>query len=226
MDPEDGIITDPATLHKYDYAGGDPVNAMDPTGRDAILGYGLITSIMLGPPTTIKEYDIYTGKTKELSGAATIVALEQLACSVNTVFSGASVALSREVPQMDFVECTAWRKKTDDCLSAPPEPSNSPKCNAYGGETYLGDSLSCFCKCAGDSAWSEQVRGCLACEHQKGTEITVAHEECYRAAGVTKTPWGVIGKCWKQCLKGGIKVPIPPVLPPFPLPPVPIHMPL
>jgi RHS repeat-associated protein len=32
-DPEDGIDTDPATLHKYDYAGGDPVNAIDPTGR-------------------------------------------------------------------------------------------------------------------------------------------------------------------------------------------------
>jgi len=34
-DPEDGIATDPATLHKYDYAGGDPVNLADPTGRTA-----------------------------------------------------------------------------------------------------------------------------------------------------------------------------------------------
>jgi len=32
-DPEDGIVTDPATLHKYVYAGGDPVNAIDPSGR-------------------------------------------------------------------------------------------------------------------------------------------------------------------------------------------------
>ena len=32
-DPEDGIPTDPRSLHKYLYAGGDPVNAMDPTGR-------------------------------------------------------------------------------------------------------------------------------------------------------------------------------------------------
>ena len=30
------MITDPATLHKYMYAGGDPVNAKDPTGREAI----------------------------------------------------------------------------------------------------------------------------------------------------------------------------------------------
>jgi RHS repeat-associated protein len=35
-DPEDGIDTDPKTLHKYNYAGGDPVNAIDPTGRATI----------------------------------------------------------------------------------------------------------------------------------------------------------------------------------------------
>ncbi len=32
-DPEDGDYSDPATLHKYVYAGGDPVNLADPTGR-------------------------------------------------------------------------------------------------------------------------------------------------------------------------------------------------
>jgi len=33
-DPEDGKHADPKTLHKYLYAGGDPVNGFDPTGRD------------------------------------------------------------------------------------------------------------------------------------------------------------------------------------------------
>jgi RHS repeat-associated protein len=33
-DPEDGKAADPKTLHKYLYAGGDPINAVDPTGRD------------------------------------------------------------------------------------------------------------------------------------------------------------------------------------------------
>jgi RHS repeat-associated protein len=32
-DPEDGISTDPQSLHKYLYAGGDPVNRLDPSGR-------------------------------------------------------------------------------------------------------------------------------------------------------------------------------------------------
>ena len=33
-DPEAGKPTDPKTLHKYLYAGGDPVNRIDPSGRD------------------------------------------------------------------------------------------------------------------------------------------------------------------------------------------------
>jgi RHS repeat-associated protein len=32
-DPEDGKQIDPASLHKYLYADGDPVNGIDPTGR-------------------------------------------------------------------------------------------------------------------------------------------------------------------------------------------------
>ena len=35
-DPEDGKAKIPATLHKYLYANGDPVNAKDPTGREAL----------------------------------------------------------------------------------------------------------------------------------------------------------------------------------------------
>jgi len=35
-DPEAGKPADPKTLHKYLYAGGDPVNGRDPSGRDEI----------------------------------------------------------------------------------------------------------------------------------------------------------------------------------------------
>jgi RHS repeat-associated protein len=49
-DPEDGVPTEPATLHKYDYAGSDPVNAMDPTGRSSMVEYLLPIGIIdLGP---------------------------------------------------------------------------------------------------------------------------------------------------------------------------------
>jgi RHS repeat-associated protein len=35
-DPEDGNAKDPQSLHKYLYAGGDPVNWADPIGRDFV----------------------------------------------------------------------------------------------------------------------------------------------------------------------------------------------
>lgn len=35
-DPKDGESAEPATLHRYLYASGNPVNALDPSGRGAI----------------------------------------------------------------------------------------------------------------------------------------------------------------------------------------------
>ena len=42
-DPEDGVPADPQSLHKYLYAGGDPVNGIDPTGRADFLEYQMLT---------------------------------------------------------------------------------------------------------------------------------------------------------------------------------------
>lgn len=44
-DPEDGVNTDPATLHKYVYANGDPMNHVDPSGRSVLIGTLAIDSI-------------------------------------------------------------------------------------------------------------------------------------------------------------------------------------
>ena len=90
-----------------------------------------------------------------------------------------------------------------DCTKAPPLPSDSPKCDSYGNETYGFVSLKCFCKCAGDSAWSQQVRGCLACEHDNGTDARTAHFRCYGAAGWASAPWGTVSKCYVKCFVGG-----------------------
>jgi hypothetical protein len=38
-DPEDGNQFDPATLHKYLYANGDPINVVDPRGRESLIAY-------------------------------------------------------------------------------------------------------------------------------------------------------------------------------------------
>lgn len=41
-DPEDRKANDPASLHKYLYANGDPMDLIDPTGRDPMLEVGAI----------------------------------------------------------------------------------------------------------------------------------------------------------------------------------------
>ncbi len=38
-DPKPGSLVDPKTLHNYLYADGDPVNAIDPSGRGALSEY-------------------------------------------------------------------------------------------------------------------------------------------------------------------------------------------
>jgi RHS repeat-associated protein len=91
-------------------------------------------------------------------------------------------------------------KACENCTNAAPLSASSPRCDIYGGESYVGTSLKCFCKCAGDSAWSERVRGCLACEHDMGTNPFIAHQRCYRAGGLINAPWGVISKCYQECL--------------------------
>ena len=90
----------------------------------------------------------------------------------------------------------------DSCKNAAPMFSDSPACNDYGNETYDGVGLKCFCKCAGDSPWSLQVRGCLACEHKKGTNMTVAHARCYAWAGLYQTPGKTIRECLNKCCVG------------------------
>jgi RHS repeat-associated protein len=45
-DPEDGYIDEPATLHKYLYAGGDPVNLIDPRGQGALWDFLIINAVI------------------------------------------------------------------------------------------------------------------------------------------------------------------------------------
>jgi RHS repeat-associated protein len=202
QDPENGIATDPETLHKYLFVGGDPVNKIDPSGREALAEYGLTLNL------------VSTKSNKELTA---------IADRINCIFNTTAETLLLSIPPPGYTletllpnlkTCSA---KATYCKDAPPLPSNSPKCDEYGNQGYLGDSLKCFCKCAGDSDWSQKVRACLACEHENGTEITVAHFKCYQAAGWTSAPWGTIWECWRQCFNGsGVPQPILPPRIPFP----------
>src|SRR6266567_3467715 len=89
-----------------------------------------------------------------------------------------------------------------DCTKADPLPSNSPKCDEYGTETYAGASEKCFCKCAGDSAWAQKARGCLVCAFENGLAKTARHKLCYDAAGWSNAPWLTLINCERKCVFG------------------------
>jgi RHS repeat-associated protein len=127
-DPEDGIETDPATLHKYDYAGGDPVNAIDPTGR-ATIPFPL-------PAPQPKS----AGAGLEYALLITVIAIEVIpaekavACSLKTAFTeiGKSLgtAVFGELAIPDSANCTA------SC--APCKPPSGTQCYEpeWGGRPH------------------------------------------------------------------------------------------
>ena len=91
-----------------------------------------------------------------------------------------------------------------ECLDAPGLPADSSECDEYGDRRYLGTSLKCFCKCAGDSDWSKKVRGCLRCMDKNGVDPWDAHMRCYDAASAAgyERPNITLGCCYILCLKG------------------------
>ena len=86
----------------------------------------------------------------------------------------------------------------------PPAPADSPVCNKYPcSYTYVGANARCFCKCAGNSPWSQYVRACLANLYKFGASATLAHLSCYFWAtekfGVAAMPAATLAKCFGRC---------------------------
>jgi RHS repeat-associated protein len=64
-DPEDGYAKDPASLHKYLYANGDPVNGWDSLGREDLATYArkvtVSAAVVTGVATTLLQcFKFYT----------------------------------------------------------------------------------------------------------------------------------------------------------------------
>jgi len=139
-DLEDGIVADPKTLHKYDYAGGDPVNAIDPTGRSALVEYLMpIDIIDLGHNVTHRKWDKYTHQYVVTSGPANIVALKELACAVNALYVQGAYTAQGIFSEADFVGCTAFPVEYAELCTRPfyPVPVRGP--------------LHCFIRYNGDN---------------------------------------------------------------------------
>jgi hypothetical protein len=55
-DPDDGDLTDPATLHRYLYASGDPVNRLDPAGRADFAESTLLRKFVIASSASLIAY--------------------------------------------------------------------------------------------------------------------------------------------------------------------------
>ena len=73
-DPEDGDALDPRTLHKYLYAGGDPMNRIDPSGRANLLQF-VFTTAEISTPTEASLVALVGGTATQV--AAWAAAIEQ-----------------------------------------------------------------------------------------------------------------------------------------------------
>ena len=103
-DPEAGQAIDPQSLHKYLYAGGDPINMMDPTGRADLVELALnVGSAAMR----------FAGASLELFGSAAAEAAEadQMAAALEAMDAAADladavgdfIAATRAVVGMKFV---------------------------------------------------------------------------------------------------------------------------
>jgi hypothetical protein len=99
----------------------------------------------------------------------------------------------------------AWATCAQDAIPPfDPLPDSSPECDKYGcKDSYAGANARCFCKCAGNSPWSQYVRGCLRQLYNQGVDPDLAHRTCYNMGDVLsrgEMPTGTLAYCYIKCL--------------------------
>ena len=87
-------------------------------------------------------------------------------------------------PSWMFQLLAFWTDATPNAFHASPLRANSGICSIYGNQPYLGTGLQCVCRTAGDSAWSQDTRGCLAADQKAGVTEFIGHGTCYTASTI------------------------------------------
>jgi RHS repeat-associated protein len=196
-DPEDGDVTNPATLHRYMYANGDPVNAFDPSGRVTATWPGAPPQATVRPPDAV-EYGLIVS----LVALGTIAADRQVACAINIELTVEALKVEGDtniVP--DLPTCSAKGKPRSCRQCDPPVGAGD-----FGYRLDIGQLSDHFDKAsqtlipAGQTHWHLFVcnqtppsEGCI-CSWRKLRDI----------AGVGVTPPGFDIKT-NSCTGGGIQ---------------------
>jgi RHS repeat-associated protein len=196
----------PQSFNRYAYVMNNPLSNIDPMGLDQCLwDDGSQDSPAEDGGDTEDQCNQQGGYW--LTGTNTTVTVNAnppsdppdtcIACSVNIQIT--SLPIQQFQPPSTPIRDPHFGPDITSCTKAPPLPSNSSACYAYGNDTYLNVNLQCFCQCAGNSAWSQQVRGCLACANQNGVNPAVSHAMCYSSAGFVNAPYGTLTQCTLTC---------------------------
>jgi hypothetical protein len=128
QDPDSGNAYYPKTLHKYLYAGGDPVNASDPTGRDIF--EDLEIRAHLFSQITVPGYIQEIGAVKLIGSAGGLAALASAAISAYLEATDAEELPGQNIS--DFPVMTAPHPSPDQ-LRPPSPPCNEQPHPAVGG---------------------------------------------------------------------------------------------
>lgn len=149
-DPEDGDLTNPVTLHKYLYAGGDPINKKDPTGRDFV---------------DVAVIDVNAAIRAGVQ--ATLVAAGAV-CVLNTaadLLQGLSADMTAPIESITFGFCSAKVRRGCSCTA-------KCTCHAIGmpnhGNTGIfvtGSGTASSCPAARTLAKQDAGMSCSAGEH-------------------------------------------------------------
>ena len=107
MDPENGIVTDPKTLHKFIYAAGDPVNLADPTGRAP-------AAVATSGGGDLAEYGILVLKI----AVGTMAAVDAYACAVKIQYAMDALAVQGYTSIVPAGLCSAKGKQRWTCLAS------------------------------------------------------------------------------------------------------------
>jgi RHS repeat-associated protein len=136
-DPEDGDYSNPASLHKYLYANGDPVNAEDPTGREALVATA--------------EIDLGEAIKNALAATAVTAGVACILNEATELLHGLYTDLGAPILSITQGFCRARVKKLTNgrCRwKAYVHPNGTPNHNGVGPFVGFGDEGSCAASCA------------------------------------------------------------------------------
>ena len=102
-DPEDGYANDPATLHKYLYAHGDPVNLKDPRGREAMVATA--------------EIDWWTVVKSAAAATAVTVAVACVLNEAAQLLQGLATDMTAPIISIQLGYCSAKVKRGCSCTA-------------------------------------------------------------------------------------------------------------